>query len=333
MPVYKDEKRNTWYVKYSTKDPVTGKRKQVLKRGFILKREAQQWESEQKSKGEQNTACITFAQLLEKYYAFNRPKERTQRNQSKALEKYFAGYSLPLNRLTKAFLTDWYIEFSARKDIKATTKNICISVIRSAFKFGADHYDYPNPSLPLKRLKEERYDYKTWTIDEFNQFLSAVDKPIYKLVFKFYYFTGCRHTEATGLKKSDFDIEHGTVHIQRNLKTESSDRVLKLPKTLLEELKPLLDIRADDETVFPIPPTTMQYAFKEYIRESGVPEIRIHDLRHSFATNAIGHGCNIVAVSKYLGHSNVNQTLRTYTHLLKKSDDELVSDIDSWMKE
>lgn len=332
MPVYKDKQRGSWYVKYSAKDPLTNKRKQILKRGFATKRDAVKWEAAQKTKGDSASLQITFAQLLEKYYAYNSPKERTQRNQTKALEKYFTGYSLPLNRLTKAFLTDWYIEFSARKDIKATTKNICISVIRSAFKFGADHYDYPNPSLPLKRFKEERLDYTTWTIGQFNQFIAAVDKPIYRLLFTFYYFTGCRQAEATGLIRSDFDLDAGTVHIQRNLKTEASNRILKLPEPLLEDLRPLLDIREDDEPVFPIPGTTLHCAFKQYIRKSGVPEIRIHDLRHSFATNAIGSGCNIVAVSRYLGHSNVNQTLRTYTHLLEKSDDELVSNIEKWMK-
>lgn len=331
MPVYKDEKRNTWYVKYSAKDPLTGKRKQILKRGFERKRDAEKWESQQKSMTDNSPSYITFKQLAEQYYAFNKPKQRTQHNQTKMLETYFDGYEMPLEKLTKAYMMKWYLQFTSL-DLKPTTMNILISVIKSVFKFGSDHFDYPNPVTQLKRVKEPKRKYTTWTIDEFNQFISAVDRPIFKALFTFYYFTGCRHGEATSLLKSDFDMEKHTVHIQRNLKTESSDRLLKIPETLWNKILPVLNIRKDDELVFPIPPTTVYTVFKQYIQKSGVPDIRIHDLRHSFATNAIAHGVNIVAVSKYLGHSSINRTLTTYAHLLEKSEDELVSEVDSWMK-
>lgn len=55
---------------------------------------------------------------------------------------------------------------------------------------------------------------------------------------------------------------------------------------------------------------------------------RLHDLRHSHATLLINSGVNIVAVSKRLGHSSINQTLKTYTHLLKNTDDELINTLE-----
>ena len=73
----------------------------------------------------------------------------------------------------------------------------------------------------------------------------------------------------------------------------------------------------------------LQREFLRYTGLSGVRQIRIHDLRHSFATNMIGSGANILAVSKYLGHSTVQQTLVTYSHMFEKADDELISLIDS----
>ena len=69
------------------------------------------------------------------------------------------------------------------------------------------------------------------------------------------------------------------------------------------------------------------------IKKSGVKRIRIHDLRHSHATILINSGVNIVAVSKMLGHSNINQTLKTYTHLLESTNDELVDRIIELKKE
>ena len=69
---------------------------------------------------------------------------------------------------------------------------------------------------------------------------------------------------------------------------------------------------------------TVHVHFQHGLTRSGVKPIRIHDLRHSFATNAICSGASIVAVSKYLGHSSITITLDTYTHLLEKADDEMI---------
>ena len=331
MPVYKDAKRGSWYVKYSAKDPLTNKRKQILKRGFATKRDAAKWEATQKAQQETSSSYITFRQLAEQYYAFNRPKERTRDTQMRRLEIYFTGMDMPLNRLTKAFMTDWYIQFT-NSDLSPSTMNLLIGIIRGIFKFGSDHYGYPDTAVTLKTVKASKRKYTTWSLEDFNQFIQAVDMPFYKILFTFYFFTGCRLSEATGLRKSDFDLENHTVHIQRNLKNEYSNRVLKLPQTLLDELQPLLDRCAEDGDVFPITSTSVIRALHKYIEISGVPKIRVHDLRHSFASLAIGNGNDIVAVSRYLGHANVNITLDVYAHLLKKNEDTLVSDIDSWMK-
>ncbi|MBQ1324985.1 MAG: tyrosine-type recombinase/integrase, partial [Solobacterium sp.] len=64
--------------------------------------------------------------------------------------------------------------------------------------------------------------------------------------------------------------------------------------------------------------------FNKAIAKAGVRKIRIHDLRHSHASLLINNGVNIVAVSKRLGHSNIEQTLQTYTHLLEKTDSQML---------
>jgi len=56
-----------------------------------------------------------------------------------------------------------------------------------------------------------------------------------------------------------------------------------------------------------------------------VKPIRIHDLRHSHATWLINNGVNIVAVSKRLGHADIEQTLKTYIHLLESSDQGMMA--------
>lgn len=319
MPVYKDTKRKTWYVKYSV--TTDGKRKQVLKRGFEKKSDALDWEASQRGKTE-TPDSMKFSELAEKYFAYNKPNQRSETTQTAIMKKYFTYYEKPLNRIKKADLLDWYIDFTA-KDLKPSTMNLCIGLVRSVFKFGADFYELPNPSAILKRVKQPPRAPTVWSPEQFAVFLKAVDQPLFYVLFAFIYYTGVRKSEALSLRKSDFT--DSTVHV-RGTKTEGSDRVLNLAPSLSAILKPVLDaLENDEELVFPVPTTTLQYYFRLYTAKAGLPAIRIHDLRHSFATNLIGNGANIVAVSKYLGHASINQTLKTYAHLLKKADDEMVS--------
>lgn len=57
--------------------------------------------------------------------------------------------------------------------------------------------------------------------------------------------------------------------------------------------------------------------------------LRIHDFKHSHASNLISEGISIIAVSRRLGHSNIDMTLRVYTHLLEKNDEQLIDFIEN----
>ena len=59
--------------------------------------------------------------------------------------------------------------------------------------------------------------------------------------------------------------------------------------------------------------------------EAGVKEIRTHDFRHSCASLLINSGASIMVVAKYLGHTKIDETLNTYSHLFKNKLDEVVN--------
>lgn len=324
MPAYKDKQRGTWYVKFSALDSVTGERKQKLKRGFATKREAVLWESEQRLQG--GKTSLTCKQLSDKYYEFRKQKPRTIENQRAMLEAHFPYYAMPIGDITRPMLIKWHSEI----DLSPSSANLLITVVKSIFKFGSDNYGLPNPATCLTRIKAKKRKYETWTAEEFSRFISAVDHPMYKALFCVYYFTGCRRNEALTLTKGD--LKDGHLHIH-GTKTESSDRVLKIPDALTAILEPVAQrLENDGELLFPVPETTVYCRFKAYMERSGVKRIRLHDLRHSFATSMIGSGANIVAVSRYLGHSTVQQTLATYSHMFEKADDELVEMIENGIK-
>ena len=65
---------------------------------------------------------------------------------------------------------------------------------------------------------------------------------------------------------------------------------------------------------------------------AGVKQIRIHDFRHSCAFLLIYKGANIITVSKFLGHTKIEETLNTYTHLYKNALTDITSLIDDMNK-
>jgi integrase len=77
----------------------------------------------------------------------------------------------------------------------------------------------------------------------------------------------------------------------------------------------------------PIHPDDADRDFDRLVQRAGVKPIRIHDLRHTFATLAIGAGIPIKVVSESLGHADIATTLRTYAHVLPVQRAELAEKI------
>lgn len=355
MAIYKDEARNTWYVSLNVKDLSTGKWKKTTKRGFKTKREAKEWENNQpkvvNSVIEEENEVVpepekrvpTFREMDQLYLDYKQTKPETRRQEEYRLDTYFADYvNKPINEITKADLVKWSSELGSM-DISTSVKNFCIYAVKGVFKFASEFYDYPNPSLFLKKFKKKQIEFldemQTWVPEEFKRFHDAVENPTYQAYFSFLYWTGVRRSEGLAVCFTDFDSEANNIRIWHaiknfpqgfiDLKNDSSIRTLKLDPVLLEEIKPFIE-QCDEDHPFifggerSLPITNVQREFKKGIQKAKVKEIRIHDLRHSFATNAINNGCNIVAVSKYLGHSTIEQTLKTYTHLLEKTSDQML---------
>ena len=341
MPVYKDVKRGTWYVRYRTKDPVTGKIQEKTKRGFQKQSDAKQFLAKMELESDPTTS-VTFAVMNEKYVRYKNARQATQDRELKRVQKYMQLFKdRPMSKITKADLLEWLTWLDSRP-VSTATKNHCVSVVSSTYRFANAYYGIPNISIVLKRFKkkpDEIREMQTWTPAEFNKFIRCEDNAVYRLLFEFLYWTGCRRGEALALRKQDYDPKTGTVYIHHGvymyhqegfkpLKNASSVRRIKLDavlnKTVSELCKRLPDA---DSFLFgilePLGVKSVHEHFKKAIAKAGVKDIRLHDLRHSFATNAINHGVNIVALSKYMGHATIEQTLATYSHLLEKTADEM----------
>lgn len=127
--------------------------------------------------------------------------------------------------------------------------------------------------------------------------------------------TGCRRSEITGLKWSEIDRERGLLRLDAS---KTGARVVPLGDGALELIDRLKDAAAD-EWVFPSskgtgPIVGVQKVWNEIRIAAGLPTVRIHDLRHSFASQAVNSGASLYMTGAILGHRQSSTTQR-YAHL------------------
>ena len=337
MPVYKDSK-GKYYVSLRLPDPITGKSKKVLKRGFDTKREATAWESNARAEKASAGSSITFWEVFQTQMDNNDTSKNTRHKKEAWISQYFSELKdRPIEKIKRADLVTWRNELKT-SEISTTTKNYGLQYVRSVFGFYAEIYGGKNEAIILKNFRktatEQIQEMQVWTAEEFYQFIAKVEEPVFKAYFTFLYWSGCRRGEAIALCKDDF--KGNMVHIHRSmrviqegfkpLKTASSERTIAIDNRTMEILAPFIEnaqpyVFGGD---YPLAPSTIDQRFKQAIKESGVKPIRIHDLRHSHASLLLNNGVNIVAVSKRLGHATVTQTLDTYTHLMNDSNEKLM---------
>ena len=147
--------------------------------------------------------------------------------------------------------------------------------------------------------------------------------------------TGMRRGEVLGLRWGDVDLKSARLSVNRSLisvayelnesrgKTRTARRTIDLDERTMDVLR---TIRSPDSKVedyvfchkdgTPIHPQVLSDAFKRLVGQSGLPRIRLHDLRHTHATLLLKAGVPIKVVSERLGHSTPGFTMATYQHVL-----------------
>ena len=80
-------------------------------------------------------------------------------------------------------------------------------------------------------------------------------------------------------------------------------------------------------------PDSVLHMLQRVLKRAGLPRIRFHDLRHTFATMALQNGVDVKTVSSMLGHFDAGFTLRTYTHATRQKQDEATQTMGSFMEQ
>lgn len=191
----------------------------------------------------------------------------------------------------------------------------------------------------------EQIEQVTWSSDELRTFLSFVADDDLFAAYVLLATTGMRRGEALGLRWRDLDLDASQLAVQQTLTTVESRVIVSTPKTAKSRRTIYLDpdtvgfLRAhwkrqiaarlsagpswneEADLVFVNPigqaidPEWFTREFNRRVRDAGMERIRLHDLRHTFATLALKNGMHPKVVSDRLGHASVGITLDLYSHV------------------
>ncbi len=264
-----------------------------------------------------------------------------------------------LNSLYAALLTDGRRQASASRPAGLSPKMVrhVHTLLHKAFsdavRWGslarnpAERAEPPRPRTP---------EMKVWDVAQLRRFLAEVDNDRLGPVWLLMTTTGMRRGEVSGLRWADVDLDGGRLSIVQTHVIVNRKVLVSEPKTLKGRRSIALDtvtvsglrqlrrrqmeehlahgvpwaetglvLSCEDGT--PINPRSISSAFTRHARAAGLPPIRFHDLRHSYATAALAAGVPAKIVSERLGHASIAITLDTYSHVLPNMQEKAAEQV------
>ena len=200
-------------------------------------------------------------------------------------------------------------------------------------------------STPPSSSSTRAPEMKIWQPAQLRSFLAGIQESAYYPMLRTASMSGLRRGELCGLRWEDVDLDAGTVSIRHSVtsiggkvvagdvKTKRSRRVLDVDAATVSVLRSWRTAQLEQRLlmgsgwqqtglVFTVPtgdgwrPDTVSHAFDRLVALSGLPRIRLHDLRHTHASHLLAAGVNVKVVSERLGHASVAFTLDTYAHTM-----------------
>lgn len=333
------------------------KSKKYKTKGDAAKAERKFYEEKEKVG---NQSLMTLGDLFEEHYNYQKDKVKltTLTNYRRKIIHFDSLKDIKLDEIDIHDIERWKQEINSKK-LATRTKNDLMKYLKSVLNYGTKWYDFNFVSMynkmdnftnPNEMPKEMLF----YTYEEFKQFISVEDDLLYKTLFETLYFCGLRRGELRGLTWRGVNFENREISITQNVvnvngdsgywnlttpKTKSSIRQIPIPDIVLNDLKKLKEKSkkyygfSEGWFVFgdinPIHPDVLRRRKNADAEKAGVKQIRIHDFRHSCASLLINNGANITMVAKYLGHTKVDETLNTYSHMFRNKLDDIVNAINN----
>ena len=268
-----------------------------------------------------------------------------------------------LEKLTMPVLQKWKTEISEKETSKGLplsiiTKQKIFGELRALLNYAVRmEYIPKNPLLNLGNFKEiyfesQRDKIHYYTPAQFKQFITigkdtanTLNDWGFYVFFNIAFYTGLRKGEINALKWTD--IEDNYIHVSRSInqklkgadretppKNKSSVRTIQLPAPLIEILKEHKKRQQKDAAftddykicggIQALRDTSISKKNIEFATKAELPIIRIHDFRHSHASLLANEGINIQEIARRLGHTKIEMTWNTYSHLYPREEERAI---------
>jgi integrase len=230
-----------------------------------------------------------------------------------------------------------------------TVRNVHAILHRALKDAGRWGYLARNPAAAADPPTPKRLEPQVWEPAQLRTFLSHVRNDRLYAAWLLVATTGLRRGEILGLRWVDVDLKAGRLAVRQTLvvvdyhvqvsepKTPRSRRALALDPATVEALRAHRTQQDGERALIgagyhhsglvftapdgsPIHPQRFSSWFEQHTRAAGLPRIRLHDVRHSYATAALAAGVPAKVVSERLGHATIAMTMDTYSHVLPALD-------------
>ena len=371
-----------WKVTVEMGKDANGKRLRKAKQGFRTQDDAKKYAAEILAQHNKGFTITNNADILLKSFITTWFKDYKCQNISITTKSdYFYRINLhiipalgsyKLKALNTLIIQDFYNKLIIEKKMKPTSAKKVFDILNSCLKYAIKlEYIYKLPTN-IEKQKCKKPQIKFWDKKQIDYFLDEIKETyLYTPIF-LDVLTGLRIAELCGLRWKDINFKKCTLEVNSQvvqdkvskklilssvLKTSTSNRIVSLPKILVDHLEELKNNRNAKNTDFIIlnrnncmctpRNLSMEFAkkvskykkslddlreefpdsdFSDYMQ---LNQITFHGLRHSHATLLIFNGENIKVVSERLGHTNIGITLNTYTHVMKDMKNNTANLLDS----
>ena len=346
MSVKQNQKTGKWYFSCRYTD-WQGNRRQKKQEGFTLAREAKA--AEQEFLASVSQQCdISFKAMYEKYIADSATRRRpsTMENKTNNFQKAILPYfgELLLTEITPAHVRSWQNEIITK--YAPTSQRQLHAQLSALFNFAIKFYGLKNnPAAIAGAIGTTKADCaQIWTLEEFQQVMRYVWDYATRTAYYIFFFGGLRSGELLALTLADWNSAERTLNITKSLtrikkvnyiddpKNKQSIRKIKLPAGAAAMLDKYITSLYQPDSETPIFPTlnkgNLIDRLKSAAKRAGVKRIRVHDLRHSHASLLIDLDVNPLAISRRLGHENIQTTFNIYGHLYKNHAEKVAQKLD-----